>query len=147
LAVRFFSGLRSAEVERFADKFIGEKYIEVTAATAKGARARRRRLVTIQPNLRDWLNLGGVLPVRGNKSNVWRDFTVALRKATGIVWRHNATRHSFASYHLAKFQRAGKTAMESGNTEAVLYVNYRELVTEEQAEAYFSILPTRLDSI
>ena len=141
LAVRYFAGLRSAEVERFAEKYIGEKYIEVTAATAKGARARRRRLVTIQPNLRAWLNLGGELPVRGNKSNVWRDFTVALKRGTGVEWKHNVTRHSFASYHLAKFQRAGNTANESGNTEAVLFANYRELVTPERGEQYFSIVP------
>jgi integrase len=141
LAVRYFAGLRSAEAERFDEKYIRENYLEITAATSKGARARRRRLVTIQPNLRAWLALGGHLPVRGNKSNVWRDFTAALTRATGVPWFHNVTRHSFCSYHLAKFQNAGKTALESGNSEAMLFGNYRELVTELQADEFFNIFP------
>ncbi|HEV2691560.1 MAG TPA: phage integrase SAM-like domain-containing protein [Verrucomicrobiae bacterium] len=143
LATRFFAGLRSIEAERMDEKYIGAKYIEVTAATAKGARARRRRLVTVQPNLRAWLDLGGELPVRGNKSNVWRDFTAAMTKATGIEWRDNGTRHSFCSYHLAKFENAGKTALESGHSEAMLFANYRQLVTPELAAEYFGIVPSR----
>jgi integrase len=141
LACRFFAGLRSIEAERMDEKYIGAKYIEVTAATAKGARARRRRLVTIQPNLRAWLNLGGKLPVTGNKSNVWRDFTAAMTKETGVPWRHNATRHSFCSYHLAMHQNAGKTALESGHSEAMLFGNYRELVTPEEADEFYGIYP------
>jgi integrase len=144
LAVRYFAGLRSAEAERFEEKFVREKYLEITAATSKGARARRRRLVTIQPNLRAWLELGGYLPVRGNKSNVWRDFTVAMTRATGVPWHHNATRHSFCSYHLAQFTNAGKTALESGHSEAMLFGNYRELVTAEEAEKFWEIVPKTL---
>ena len=141
LAIRYFAGLRSVEVERLEEIRIGDKYIEVTAATAKGGRARRRRLVTIQPNLRAWLDLGGEVPVKGNKSNVWRDFNSAMVRATGIEWHHNVTRHSFCSYHLMKFEQPGKTAMESGHTEAMLFRHYRELVTQDAATAFFNIKP------
>ena len=139
LAVRYFAGLRSAEAERLEEKFIGEKFIEVTATNAK---TRRRRLVTVQPNLRAWLDSGGTLPVRGNKSNVWRDFTKAMTRATGVPWHHNATRHSFCSYHLAQFQNAGKTALESGHSEAMLFAHYRELVMPDEAAAFWFLRPT-----
>ena len=113
----------------------------MTVETAKGGRARRRRLVTIQPNLRAWLDLGGELPVRGSKSNVWRDFTAAMTRATGVPWHHNATRHSFCSYHLAQFQNAGKTALECGHSETMLFKHYRELVRPDVAAAFFEIRP------
>jgi len=141
LAVRYFAGLRSAEVERITENQISEKYIEVTESISKGARARRRRLVLIQPNLRAWLALGGILPVRGNKSNVWRDFNAALFRATGTAWHDNVTRKSFASYHLAKFENAGKTALEAGHTEQMLFSNYREIATQEAATEFFNIVP------
>jgi site-specific recombinase XerC len=142
LACRYFAGLRSCEADRLDEKFVGDKYIEITAATAKGGRARRRRLVTIQPNLRAWLNLGGELPVR-NSGQRWQFFNKALLAATGIVFPHNCARHSFVSYHLAKFQNAGQTANEAGNSETVMFRNYRQLVTPEAAEAYFGILPEK----
>ena len=138
LAVRYFAGLRSAEAERLEEKFISENYIEVTATNSK---TRRRRLVTVQSHLRAWLDLGGALPVKGSKSNVWRDFTAAMSKATGVPWYHNATRHSFCSYHLAQFQNAGKTALESGHSETMLFAHYRELVRPDAAAAFWAISP------
>jgi site-specific recombinase XerC len=68
LAVRYFAGLRSIEVERIEEKEITAPHVEITAAKSK---TRRRRLVTIQPNLKAWLALGGELPVRGCQSNIW----------------------------------------------------------------------------
>ncbi|HXE43471.1 MAG TPA: hypothetical protein VN516_10630, partial [Candidatus Baltobacteraceae bacterium] len=148
MAIRYFAGLRTIETERIEEKFIREKFIKVTRDVSKGGRARKPRIITIQPNLREWLNLGGELPVRGCKSNIWRDFTEALRRATGLVWTDNVTRHSFCSYHLARFEKPGKTALESGHTEQILFSNYREvetpdgqLVTVHLARKYFSITP------
>jgi hypothetical protein len=148
LACRYFAGLRTCETDRIEENAFREKMIEVTKATAKGGRARRRRLVTIQPNLRAWLALGGEFPIL-NSGQKWQYFNTALKEATGIEWLHNAARHSFCSYHIAKFQKMGLTANESGNSEAMLLKHYREisfkgfLVTKEAAAEFFSILPTR----
>ena len=79
--------------------------------------------------------------MRGNKSNVWRDFTAALKRATGVPWHHNVTRHSFVSYHLAKFQNAGKTALEAGHSEAMLFAHYREVVTRPAAKEFWGLFP------
>jgi integrase len=61
LAVRYFAGLRTSEAVALAEAEIKEGFIEVTARKAK---TRRRRLVEIQPVLRAWLDLGGVLPLQ-----------------------------------------------------------------------------------
>ena len=133
LAIRYFAGLRSSEASSLDEKHIGPEYIEVTARNSK---TRRRRLVTISANLRAWLALGGTVEF-GDYGNRFRRFYAA----SGIDWPHNVTRHSFVSYHLALNQNAGKTALEAGHTEQMLFSNYRELVTPESAKEYFSIVP------
>lgn len=137
LAVRYFAGLRSAEVDRLEESEVRESFIEVTAAKAK---TRRRRLVAVKPNLRAWLNLGGKLPLH-DLSNRWRWFTAELTKETGIRWAHNVTRHSFVSYHLAASSSAAKTALEAGHTEQMLFAHYRELVTPSVAADFWAIVP------
>jgi integrase len=133
MAVRYFAGLRSSEAAALEEKEIGETYIEVTARKAK---TRRRRLVEIQPCLRAWLAVGGTLPLRQVNNRVR-----ALTSALAVPWPKNAPRHSFCSYHLAKYQSAAKTALEAGHTEQMLFAHYRALVTPAQAEEFFSILP------
>lgn len=135
LAIQYFAGLRSNEAQHLTESNILDKYIEVTAANAK---TRRRRLVTIQPVLRAWLDLGGRLPVRQVQTKL-----AALRQACGVPCPHNAARHSFCSYHLANFQSAAKTALEAGHSEAILFRHYRELVTPETAARYWQLRPEK----
>lgn len=135
-AIRYFAGLRTSEAASLSENEIGKEFIEVTAEKAK---TRRRRLVTIQPNLRAWLDLGGVLPLQRVNDRL-RAVTLKCEES-GVAWPNNVCRHSFVSYHLAKFQNAGKTALEAGHTEQMLFGHYREIVMPEAAEKYFSIVP------
>jgi integrase len=134
LAIRYFCGVRSAEVHRMTEANIlrDRGVVEVPARAAK---TRRRRLVMIQPNLAAWLQLDGELrPIS--------PMTVrAVIRASKVEWHHNVTRHSFVSYHLAQFQNAGKTALEAGHTEQMLFSNYRELVTPAVAAEFWDIFP------
>jgi len=69
---------------------------------------------------------------------------MAWRAATaraGLDWPHNVMRHSFVSYHLAAFGNAGKTALEAGHSEQMLFAHYRELVTPEAAREFWAIRP------
>jgi integrase len=118
------------------DEIKGE-FIEVTAAKSK---TRRRRLVPLQPNLKAWLAIGGVVPLRDVNQRM-RLFTAALRKKHGIDWTHNVTRHSWCSYHLAQFRSAAETALQAGHSEQMLFTHYRELVTPDQAKEFWSIVP------
>lgn len=137
LAVRYFAGLRSSEANLLQEAQIGATHIEVTAANAK---TRRRRLVAIQPALRAWLDLGGSLAF-GDKEQRMRKFCAALASAERVAWPHNVTRHSFVSYHVAAFQNSGRSALEAGHSEQMLFAHYRELVTPQAAKEFWAILP------
>jgi len=134
LAVRYFAGLRSSEAEKLREShlLLDRGYVEVPAVLSK---TRRRRLVAIPDNLRAWLELGGTL--RGIRPSTVRE----VIRSSGVGWPQNVTRHSWCSYHLALHESPGKTALEAGHSEAMLFGHYRELVTRESARAYFAIRP------
>ena len=135
LAIRYFAGIRAAEVHRLreTDLKLDQGLIEVPAVKSK---TRARRLVTIQPNLRAWLDLGGEL-------HPFSDHTLRdVIRLSGVLWCHNVPRHSFVSYHLAQFQNAGKTALEAGHSEQMTFSHYRALVTPQAAAEYWAIVPS-----
>lgn len=134
LAVRYFTGIRSAEAHRIREGalLLENGVLEVSAAHSK---TRSRRLVTLQPALLAFLALGGEL--RAMSPNRIRG--VALK--SGIPWPHNVTRHSFVSYHLGHFGSASKTAVEAGHSEAMLFRHYRALVTPSAAAAFWALRP------
>ena len=134
LAVRYFAGLRTSEAHLLREIHLklDQGLIEVPAANAK---TRRRRLITIQPNLRAWLDLGGELRPLG---------VMTVRKVvrlSKVAWPSNVTRHSFVSYHLAHFKSAAGTALEAGHTEQMLFAHYRALVTPDAAKEFWAITP------
>jgi integrase len=136
-----FTGLRRAEIERltWSEVDFEAGVIEVKASKSKTA---SRRLVTIQPNLREWLApyrtcSGRVCPVNlQRKINEDRE-----RAGLRTEWPQNALRHSFGSYHLAQFNDAAKLALEMGNSPATIFRHYRQLVKPKQAERYWNIAP------
>jgi integrase len=139
LAIRYFAGLRSSEMNQIQEGNIGQAFIEVPSSIAK---TRRRRPIQIRANLRAWLDAtsAGELPVKDwNNQSRW--FTAALLKKHKIPWPHNVTRHSFVSYALADCQSAARVALEAGNTEQMIFAHYRELVTPAAAVAFWSIRP------
>lgn len=134
LAIRYFAGVRTSEAHLMREEHLklDQNLIEVPAANAK---TRRRRLITIQPNLRAWLDLGGELRPIGLMTV---RSTIRLSK---VPWGANVTRHSFVSYHVARFENASKTALEAGNSEQMVFAHYRALVTPAAAAEYWSIVP------
>src|SRR5262245_5046799 len=144
-AIGAFAGLRRAEIERLTWSEIDFEsgVIDVKASKAKTA---TRRLVTIQPNLREWLapyrtSRGQVCPV-----NLQRKINEDRERAGLLTeWPQNALRHSFGSYHLAQFNDAAKLALEMGNSPATIFRHYRQLVKPKQAERYWKIVPAVSD--
>jgi integrase len=142
LVIGAFAGLRTSEILRldWQDVDLPRGLIHVASHKTKTA---RRRLVTIQPNLAAWL-----CPFAGRKGKVYSDkgnyhhATSALAAAVGQKWPQNGLRHSFASYHLARFQNANQLALELGHTTTrLIFEHYRELVSPEAALTYWSIQP------
>jgi len=141
LSIAAFAGLRDAEIKRldWSEVNFVRGHVEVKAAKAKSA---RRRIVSIQPNLAQWLapnsaTKGAVVPVNARKK------LDAVRKAAGLArWPKNGLRHSFASYRLAACHDAPRVATELGHTSPqMLYSTYRELVLPEEADRYWKIEP------
>ena len=62
-------------------------------------------------------------------------------KDSGVKWKHNALRHSFISYRVAKIKNVNEVAMEVGNSPDMIFKHYRELVTEKEADAWFGVTP------
>ncbi len=150
LVVGGFTGLRSAEIERLDWKEINlkEGHIEVRADMAKTA---QRRIVPLPPNAVTWLMdyrdrtglvMPGAVKIAAGKRTA-PDLAVLASKAK-IVWPHNGLRHSFASYRLAAVKSAAQVALEMGNSPAMIFRNYREVVTEKQAAAWFAIDPKQV---
>ncbi len=134
VAIGGFAGLRSAELERldWSEVDLASRLIEVKAEKAKSA---QRRLVAVSENLAAWLaphqRQSGL--VVGSESVVRRLRTETCA-ATGIGWRHNALRHSFASYHYGHYKNAALTAADLGHeTPTMVFRHYRELVRPDTA--------------
>jgi integrase len=146
IAIGLFAGLRRAEIERldWSEVDFDSGHIEVTAGKSKTA---SRRLVTMQPNLREWL-----MPLRKLKGRVmseeFRQQFDQARLVAGIgEWPDNALRHSFASYHMAHFKNAASTALELGHHDSrVTFGHYRELVKPKEAERYWQIAPAAVST-
>ena len=139
LAIAAFAGLRVAELDKLMwDKVDLESgYIEVTAANSKTS---SRRLVEIQPNLKEWLLLDGNRSGKVQPKNLRRLLDTAWVELNLGRPRSNDFRHSFASYHYAMFNDPKRTAMELGHSDtAMLYQHYRELVSKEKAKEYWQI--------
>ena len=136
LAIGLFAGVRPLEIQRLQKQDISDLYIEITAAKAK---TRKRRLVSLPDNLKEWLALGGDLPPANKPKRLCR----ILQKAD-LKWKPDIMRHSFASYHLAYLQSADKTALEMGHRDTqMLFRHYRELVKYEDSKQYWDIRPRK----
>ena len=153
-ALGAFAGLRSQETMRleWRDIRFNQNVIEVSAAKAKTA---SRRLVPISPVLKNWL-----LPLKQDEGRVMQyahnaalcrarikfcdEGIKAVNETIKFVWKSNALRHSYASYRLAEIKDAARVALEMGNSPSMLFRNYRELVTEEDAKEWFALTPERV---
>lgn len=146
VAIGLFAGLRSAELDRleWSAVKLTERCIIVVAEIAK---RRSRRVVEINDTLAQWLTLcakpsGKVVPIY----NLGRSVQT-LATAAGIKeWPHNALRHSFASYHLAKYGDATKTSFQMGNDPVMVHNHYKGLVTNGDVERFWNLRPAGADA-
>ena len=110
---------------------------------ADKAKTRSRRLVPILPNLAAWLRpyAGKTGPVWTGTENDLQDARAATVQKSETPWKDNAARHSFISYRLAEVQDVAKVALEAGNSPAVIFKHYRELVKPDAAKTWFAVSP------
>jgi len=165
LAIGAFAGLRTAEITRldWSEVHLADRFIEVKAEKAKTA---SRRIVPIAENLAAWLadhaqDAGRVLPFDNVAKQIgWlvADVNDAFKaqakedgkdpkKAAQVKWKHNALRHSFISYRVAEIQNANQVALEAGNSSAMIFKHYRELVRPTEAAKWFAVKPADVKKV
>lgn len=145
VVLNLLCGLRPEECVEIGQERLNlaRGYVEVPATVAK---SRKRRIVQIPDNAKKWLKRSPALSVRSPK---WyaRQLPKLRAEASRIlgrqmVWPKNCLRHSFASYHLSAFGSADKTALEMGHRSTqMLFAHYREIVTPDDAKAFWAIVP------
>ncbi len=138
LALKIFAGLRTSELLRLEWSQIGKAEVIVQARQSK---TRKRRVVTIQPNLARWFALAnheeGFVWNKGQ--NAFHDAIARLAAAAEVGMKSNIFRRTFASYHFAKFKNENLTAAEMGNSPKVVYEHYRAVATAEMAKLFWNI--------
>ncbi len=147
LAIGAFAGLRSSEVLRLDWKDIRATAIVAEAHKTKKA---RRRVIPMEDNLAEWLapyrQVAG--PIFEGKIHELYKALKALCEKTKVTWKDNGLRHSYCSYWLELHQKLEELALRMGHRNLnEIDSNYRELVTPEEAKAYFEIRPKSAGNI
>ena len=138
-----FAGLRTAEMQRLSYSSIDTDYKEIVVRKdqSKQGEASRPRSITLQDAFTRHMPTGEGPWLSGKHPS---DFSVEMPKALAALgwkkWKKNCLRHSFASYHLAYFRDAVKTAYELGHTSpTLLYSTYGNAVSRKDAEAWWKL--------
>ena len=140
LACAAFTGVRKSELAKLRWEHINFERSFVEVASEK-VRTKARRLVPLHDALRAWL-----LPCRQESGPIMvysaPEFTLRhLVKQVGLVLKKNGFRHSYISYRIAQLNDTARVALEAGNSPDIIFQHYRELVSPEDAKAWFGSLP------
>ncbi len=144
-ALGAFCGLRSAELSRLRWENIrmDQRVVVIDAQQTKTA---SRRVIPLPNNAIAWI--APLIPSaasgqisRHNHADYTSKHLAETAQTLGIPWVRNGLRHSWCSYRLAVTKNAALTAHEAGNSPQILHRHYNELVTQKEAEQWFSVTP------
>ncbi|MEI8120788.1 MAG: tyrosine-type recombinase/integrase [bacterium] len=139
-AIAIFAGIRPTELRKldWSCVDLNARRIRVVPETAK---KRRMRYVDISENLVAWLSPHKQEEGLISSSRKYFDY---VKKEAGIDWEPDILRHSFGSYHLARHDNAALTSLQMGHMRTdVLFNHYRDLVTRQDADKFWGILPPK----
>jgi hypothetical protein len=143
IELKAFSGLRSEELARLWWVLVNEKarYINITDAIAKV----NQRAVPIFDNLQRRLAAYPEAEKRDRVCNRWTSSNALyhvwkrVTDRAGLPYKKNGFRNSYISYRLAQTKDINLVAYESGNSPEMIRKYYLDLVTPEQAAAWFAL--------
>jgi integrase len=143
LATMAFAGSRRAEFQRMTAAHLNFD-TDHAVIDAEIAKTPSRRVLDKTDQVKAWLDVA-VLPESGKLTSHRRVAAISRNKArleaVGLEWKNNALRHSFSTYHLAKYRNAAETSYLSGHSVKTLQRYYRGLVTTAEADEWFNITP------
>jgi hypothetical protein len=102
------------------------------------AKTKDVRQVMIQPCLHAWLSRYPIdrYPIIPSSAS---NLLAEVRKKFSLG--HDVLRHTFISMHVAKFRSMGDAALQAGNSEAIIKKHYLNLVSPEEADAFWKVVP------
>lgn len=141
-ALLLFAGVRPVELTRLKWTDIRDGYIHISPAIAKTEQVRN---IELEANLQAWLEA-----YHPEKNDVcicpanWKRKAQAARRAAGLSGRQDTARHSYATYHLARYNNKAALEANLGHTtgSAMLMRHYRAAATPAEAAEYWAIFPT-----
>lgn len=146
MALGFFAGVRSAEIDRINWANVNLDEGEVRVALPKGSsQGHKPRIVTLSENAIAWLKTCDrdvdACVAFGQKAFSARFNLMCLK--CGVKWEENYMRHTFATMHVAQHKNSARTAFELGHGESskVLDAHYRGLASRLEAERFWKINP------
>lgn len=151
-AIAAFCGVRMQEISRLEWKDI---YLEGDTPELKVPHAKSKtgyeRFIPIPPVLIEWFNIaiGSGIEQRGfivsgttPERREWtlRRYIDLIRKHSGLEWKRNALRHSFAC---AVIDNLPQVASWLGNAMPVMNRHYRRAKRKAEGEAWFEVVPAQ----
>lgn len=140
-ALLLFAGIRPVELTRLRWGAVRDGFIHLTPDVTKTAQVRN---VEVEPNLAAWLAAAGPhAPEEPVCPPWWNHKNRMTRREAGLVNRQDTARHSYATYHLAKYHDRVALEENMGHSagSAMLMRHYRAAATPAQAEEYWGIMP------
>lgn len=153
VALQAFGCCRAFEIARMSwgeHVKLDQGIIRLSDDVTKTAAA---RIITIRPNLAEWLkpwenNVGRIYP--GPVRSAYERARDALREdcrerlGNNYQLKRNGFRKSCATHLVPISENIGQAAEEMGHTIGMMRRNYRELVTKEEADTFFSCVPSNV---
>ena len=151
VAIGGLAGLRTAEILRLTwqDVFRVPGHIEITAGKSK---TRQRRLVEVCPALAAWLEpyrglTGNVCPITAASIDViWQQQFLALCDRAEVSRKRNGLRHAFCTFFYV-LHGENQTAIQAGNSPAMVHQHYKGLATKAEAEKWFAVAPAKAANV
>lgn len=139
-ALGTLAGIRPFELERISKSDIDIERGRVTI-TAAASKVRQQRIVDLEPSCIAWLKAAGKKHSYGRKHWNLKRHRARIIAQCNVKWSHDIMRHTYASYALALHQDTALISWRMGNSVDVLMKHYRQLVTPEDAQAFWAIIP------
>jgi len=142
-ALALFAGIRpdwnDGEISkvRAAHINLGTDTIHIEPEVSK---VNEKRNIVIQPNLKKWMQ---AYPIEDHPIIPFRNIECALievRKKFQLG--HDVLRHTFISMLVGKFRSVGDAALQAGNSEQVVRKHYLDVISKEDASAFWEIEPS-----
>ena len=142
-----FCGLRRSELhaQKWSDVHLDRSLLRISKAKRNTP---SKRLVPLSAAAVEWLKLcDSMADLVATPWALDRIRTFAREAVPAIPCPENGFRHSFISYRVASTGNVAETALESGNSPAIIHKHYRELVDKTAGAAWFDLTPSEANAL